>query len=144
MSRDRNSIVGRVIAALLPALAISAFAGNVAAQGPPPTYAQLVRDGERLAIRLCQGCHVVAGASDAAASAGIPTMRGIANRPDQTAERIRNTLINPHPPMPDVMVSFPEIDRLIAYIDSLRADSSGPPLVPRNQDRSKPVYPDPT
>lgn len=117
-------------------------AGQAAAQ-QPPTYAQRIKEGELLAERLCRSCHVVGNLPDGTATAGIPSLRGIAARKDQTAERIRQILINPHPPMPDVRLSNPEIDQLIAYIDSLRPESAGKPLVPRGSS-GKPIYPDPT
>lgn len=98
-----------------------------------------------IAERLCSSCHVVGDAlGGGIANAGVPTFRGIANRPEQTAERIRNVLIMPHSPMPDVRLSNPEIDRLIAYVDSLRGPAAGPPLVPRLSPGKKPQYPDPT
>ena len=125
--------------------AVGLTAGAAPAQTtPPPTHAQLVEDGRQLALRLCSGCHVVEGKADATAPAGLPSFRGIANRPDQTAERIRNVLINPHLPMPDMQLSRHEIDKLLAYVDSLRADTAGPPLTPRQVPPPKPTYPDPS
>jgi cytochrome c len=135
-SRTHRGLAGLLLAAV-------ACAGAAGAQGLPPTHAQLVKEGHELAAKLCQSCHVIDEKAAGPVTAGVPALRGIANSPGQSAERIRNILINPHPPMPDVKLSYPEIDRLVAYIDSLRADAAGPPLVPR-QDRGKPVYPDPT
>ena len=129
----------------LAAAALIGLAGQAWAQGAPPTYEDLVREGAMIAERLCSSCHVIGSAPGGGiANAGVPTFRGIANRPEQTAERIRNVLIMPHSPMPDVRLSNPEIDRLIAYVDSLRADAAGPPLVPRRSPGAKPLYPDPT
>lgn len=113
-------------------------------QGPPPTYEQLVKEGTALAERLCSSCHLVESVKDSVAQAGVPPMKLIANMPGQTAQRIRNVLIMPHAPMPDVRLSNPEIDRLLAYLESLRNSTSGPPLVPRKGDGEKPQYPDPT
>lgn len=126
------------------ALTVGSATVAVAQKKAPPGYAQLVKEGDGIAQRLCVSCHIVGVAPEANVSAGVPTMRSIANRPDQSSARIRNALIAPHAPMPDVQLSNPEIDRLIAYIDSLRADSAGAPLVPRLESGEKPVYPDPT
>jgi mono/diheme cytochrome c family protein len=138
------SIGHRTVAGLAIAFLVAAATGGALGQAKPPTYAQLVKEGTVLAERLCSTCHVMEGVSSGAASAGVPSMRGLANLAGQTAQRIRNVLINPHPPMPDVRLSNPEIDRLLAYIDSLRAESSGPALVPRGEVGAKPTYPDPT
>ncbi len=88
--------------------------------------------------------HQNAGQCARVAQAGVPSMKLIANMPGQTERRIRNVLIMPHTPMPDVRLSNPEIDRLIAYLDSLRDSTSDSPLAPRKGDGEKPQYPDPT
>ncbi len=116
----------------------------LAQQKAPPTHAELVAQGAELAHKLCIACHVVGEQSGGTATVGVPTFRGIANAPGQSAARIRNVLLNPHPPMPDVRLTNPEIDRLLAYIDSLRAAAAGPPLVPRRDGVAKPSYPDPS
>lgn len=128
------------------ALAAAAHPPRAAAQtaAPPPSYAQNVKDGQALAERLCRSCHVVGNQPASTAEAGIPSFKAIANKPGQTAAHIRGVLIAPHPPMPDVQLSRAEMDRLIAFIDSQRAPSAGPPLVPRTAPAPKPVYPDPS
>lgn len=133
------------VAAWAGCTAVLVFTADAArAQGAPPTYEQLVKEGSVLAQRLCSSCHLVDNRSDATANVGVPTLRAVANLPGQTATRIRNVLINPHPPMPDVRLSNPEIDRILAYIDSLRTKDAGPPLIPRTSPGAKPVYPDPS
>ena len=99
--------------------------------------------GHTFAQKLCRNCHVVGDDVAASVPAGIPSFRAIANRPDQTAERIRNVLISPHPPMPDVQVSNEEILNILAYLDTLRTDKSKPPLSPAQQ-APKPKYPEPS
>lgn len=133
-------------AALLPLLTV-AWAVPAAAQATPPKappFDVLVSEGQKLAVRLCSTCHLVEGQTAGPTTAGVPSIRTIANRRDQSAERIRNVLINPHPSMPDLQVSRSEIDRLTAYIDSLRGADAGPPLTPRSSPGAKPVYPDPS
>lgn len=117
--------------------------GKAGAQEPRPAFAQLVKEGQALAERLCVSCHAMDGRPGAVVPAGVPSLRGIANTPGQTGERIRGLLRNPHPPMPDVNLSYPEIDRLLAYLESIRTPSSSAPLAPRT-DRDKPLYPDPS
>ncbi len=124
-------------------MAVGAPAPVSAQAKMPPTYEELVVEGETLARRLCSSCHVMAGNGGATATAGVPTFAGIASKPGQSAAHLRHVLINPHPPMPDVQLSNPEIERLLAYIDSLQPPGAAP-LVPRGSRGSKPVYPDPS
>ncbi len=134
---------GRSISAGAGFLFVALVGGVVAmAQSKQPaTTAMMVADGRHLAERLCQGCHLMDDKPGATVPAGIPSFRSIANTPSQSAERLRQLMLNPHPPMPDIRLSYPEIDRLIAYIDSLR--KVAPPLVPGER-VDKPVYPDPS
>ena len=117
---------------------------RAAGQDGVPTFEQMVGQGQTLAERLCRGCHITDDASNSTATVGVPSFPGIANRAGQSAERIRNVLIVPHPPMPDVQRSNAEINRLLAYLESLRAPATGAPLFPRASEPPKPRYPDPT
>jgi hypothetical protein len=87
----------KVAGAVAVAACLSVISGGAFAQATDPSAAR----GHELAARLCFGCHVVDGASNAAVPAGIGTFRGIANSPGQLTERISNVLILPHLPMPD-------------------------------------------
>ena len=99
--------------------------------------------GYALAQRLCQGCHLIEDKAGATVPAGMPTFRGIANRPGQTAQRITSVLIQPHAPMPDVQLTSPEILDIIAYLETLRTNTSVPPLLPP-PGSPKPKYPEPS
>ena len=82
--------------------------------------AQDAENGLRLARVWCVGCHLVepgGGTSDVA-----PAFELIADNPALTDERLRGWLTAPHPPMPDLSLSQPEISDLVAYIASLRGD----------------------
>ena len=119
-------------------------AGVAQDKGTPPTYTQLVKEGAALAEKLCSSCHLMEGLNGASINASVPPFKTIANVPGQTAERLRNVMINPHSGMPDVRLSNPEIERLTAYIDSLRGDAAGPPLTSRKNPGVKPQYPNPS
>ena len=82
-----------------------------------PAGAFDVEAGRRMAEVWCSGCHIVDGdgTSDVA-----PGFRQIANDPSKTPDRLRTWLANPHPPMPNFNLSRPEIDDIIAYLESLR------------------------
>jgi cytochrome c len=132
------------LAILAMALASANAASALAQDKAGLTHAQMIDAGRVLAERLCQNCHVTGPGSTAVVPAGIPTFRGIANAPRQTADRLRSIMLNPHPPMPDVKLSYPEVDQLIAYLDSMRAPSAGPPILQEKDKRSKPDYTDPS
>jgi cytochrome c len=76
--------------------------------------------------------------------AGIPSFRGIANKTGQTGKHIEDVLIKPHQPMPDMQLSRDEIQNIISYLETLRTDKSAPPLLPPEEQDTKPLYPEPT
>lgn len=101
---------------------------------PPVVYGQVgeqtsARAGHRVAQRLCVGCHVIDRGANDPVPAGVATFRGIANKPGQTGQKIMDALIAPHHPMPDMQLSIEEIASIIAYLETLRTDSSIPPLL---------------
>jgi len=134
----------RILAIVLGAVAMSIttpLSAGDSATKPLPNSDR----GKVVADRLCVSCHVVAQDSSNSVPAGVPTFTDIANRPQQTAQRIRGILIEPHPPMPKMHLTRVEIEDIIAYLDELRDKASGPPLLPRFKEPGpKPVYPDAT
>lgn len=128
----------------------AALAATLSAALPPSTDAQTQKEtrpdpatGMALAERLCSNCHVVGGAQETAVPAGVPTLRGLANQAGQTARRIENALIQPHTPMPDLRLSNPEIQHILAYLETLRTNPEVPPLsMPPPEE--KPKYPKPS
>ena len=95
--------------------------------------------GKQTIVRLCTTCHIVPGEPRSSAQVDIPTFNEIANLPAQTAQRITNKLINPHPPMTDTKLTRDEIQNIVAYLDTLRKKSSGAPLLPpKAKDQKKP------
>jgi cytochrome c len=122
-------------------LAVPSDASN--AQGAPPAPSAEV--GLKLSETLCQTCHLISDAVPGkAVTVGIPSFRGIANKPGQTGKAIELVLIKPHLPMPDMKLTNAEIQDIIAYLDSLRTDKSGPTLLLPSQPPEKTKYPAPT
>jgi mono/diheme cytochrome c family protein len=77
--------------------------------------------GGVLARRLCVNCHIVApGEAAQQVTPGIPSFQVIANKTDQTSQKIQDFIINPHPPMPQVQLTNFERADLAAYILSLK------------------------
>lgn len=99
--------------------------------------------GYELASKFCKTCHLIDGNSVDPTPAGPPPFSWIANKPGQTADRIKGSLLLPHPPMPDMHLSNDEIMDVIAYLDTLRSDEAAPPFVPPPGE-PKPKYPSPT
>jgi mono/diheme cytochrome c family protein len=128
---------GALAAALLAGSASQPFAQE-------PAFQASADDGLKLAQTLCTNCHLIDGTSGSSVTVGIPSFSGIANKPGQTGANIERILIAPHAPMPDMKLSFPEIQNLIAYFDSLRTDKSLPPLQPSTKPPEKPKYPTPS
>jgi hypothetical protein len=76
-------------------------------------------NGERLARRWCESCHVVA-ADQRQANGEVPPFATIATKPDFDANRIAMFLLDPHPKMPDMSLTRFEAGDLAAYIATLR------------------------
>lgn len=95
----------------------------VAALATLPAGAQAAdyANGKALGQRLCVNCHVVVpGEADAGVTAGVPSFKEIARKPNQTARNIQDRMLNPHPPMPQVQLTNQERADLAAYILSLK------------------------
>jgi mono/diheme cytochrome c family protein len=80
--------------------------------------AQDAERGGRLAEAWCSSCHVVA--PEAAGGDAGPAFKTVANREGQTLGGIMAWLFEPHPPMPDLMLSPADFRDLAAYIMTLR------------------------
>jgi mono/diheme cytochrome c family protein len=76
--------------------------------------------GRDLAESLCSTCHVVDASPGNVAKSDISSFYSIANRPEQSQERLAGAIIFPHPAMPKVSFTNNELRDVIAYIMSLR------------------------
>jgi mono/diheme cytochrome c family protein len=145
--------IGAIFAVAASAiLGVAAVGGDVRAQSKdappakaaPELEAPSPERGQAFAQKFCKECHLVDGGGAVTAQAGLPSLRGLANKPGQSGERIRNVLINPHPPMPDMQVSAQEILDIVAYMETLRTDKAAPPFLSPAQQGIKPKYPKPS
>ncbi len=99
----------------LALLAVALFVHGNAAQ------AANAAAGQKLASAVCVNCHIIApGVGPAQMTAGIPSFMALADQPDQSASKLKGFVLNPHPPMPQVQLTVPELDNLAAYIMSLK------------------------
>lgn len=75
-------------------------------------------EGRKLAERWCADCHDIDGKT---ATDRVPGWRQIVNERNRSTEYIRSFLTHPHGEMPPLQLSRHEIDDLLAYIGSLKA-----------------------
>ena len=78
--------------------------------------------GRRLAMRSCTSCHAAAGTTTA--TDGAPPLSFVARDNKQNPAWIRGWLMDPHPPMPGIMLSRQQIDDVIAYLNVLSDEAS--------------------
>jgi cytochrome c len=100
------------------------IAAIAAAVGTGPALAQsVVADpgrGRDIADSLCSTCHVVDASPGNIAKSDISSFYSIANKPDQSQERLAGAIIFPHPAMPKVSFTNSELRDVISYIMSLK------------------------
>ena len=83
-----------------------------------PAEAGDAQAGKALAQTWCKSCHVVdrtSGGTDV-----VPPFAAMAADPTLTPDRLRTFLANPRHPMPNPQLANPEIEDLVAYIQSLK------------------------
>ena len=73
--------------------------------------------GRELVMKSCISCH----APDATtlATDGAPPLSFITKDNKERPAWIRGWLMDPHPPMPSIMLSRQQVNDIIAYLDSL-------------------------
>lgn len=95
---------------LLLSLAVIAMLTDAASAADPAT-------GERMALRWCTACHVVAK-DQPNGNTQAPPFSAIARKPGFDAGKLALFLLLPHPRMPDMNMSRDEAADLAAYIAS--------------------------
>lgn len=111
----------------LSMLAIAAV-WSVAAHAQTRLAAGSAKNGRAFALVACTGCHIVLPDQPFkpvyTGSPHPPDFKEIANRPDITADKLRNHLeslkMPPKDGMPDLMLTGDQIANAIAFIASLR------------------------
>ena len=99
-------------------LAISlAFAVTVTVR---PATAADAQNGERLAHRWCESCHVVGAKQAGSGTDQAPPFATVAKRPNFDAGGLALFLLAPHPKMPDMSLTRAEAADLAAYIATLK------------------------
>ena len=85
-----------------------------------PALAADPSNGKSIAERWCSSCHLVEHEQKTATTDQAPPFASIANRPEFSASRLALLLLAPHPNMPGLALSQPEIADLADYILTLK------------------------
>ncbi|MGA7804263.1 c-type cytochrome [Bradyrhizobium sp.] len=87
--------------------------------GEVPAMAADASHGSDLAKRWCSSCHLV-DSNQKQADADVPSFAAIASKSDFTPEKVAFFLLDPHPKMPNFLLSRTEAADIAAYVSSLR------------------------
>lgn len=79
-------------------------------------------EGRALAERVCAVCHAVAPGERDSPMDGLASFQAVSERKEFSEVGLRVFLRSSHQDMPNLVLSPEEIDDLVAYIHSLRAD----------------------
>jgi mono/diheme cytochrome c family protein len=102
---------------MLSRLSALVIAVAVVSQAQAATTRGDVNAGRDLVTRSCTTCHAQNGTARAAD--GAPPLSYIVRDNKERPEWIRGWLMDPHDPMPNIMLSRQQIADIIAYFNSL-------------------------
>ncbi len=112
-----------VVAAL--ALILAGCAGHEAPRAPPRSDAGelAAARGERIAAVTCASCHAIAGQGTSPLPEATPFREIVRRYPlDRLEEAFAEGLVTGHPAMPPFVFRASEIDDLIAYLETVKAE----------------------
>ena len=92
--------------------------GAVISLGYGTAGAADIAHGKQIANLWCAACHIVAPDQKRGAD-NVPAFATIAKKPGFAADKIAKFLMDPHPKMPNMLLSRSEAKDLGAYIASL-------------------------
>lgn len=98
---------------LLLAIGLTAYA-------LPAVAAADVEAGRQLILKSCSSCHAIDGSNRA--TDGAPPLSFLAKDNKARPAWVRGWLMDPHPPMPTLMLNRAQIDNIIAYLNMLSTD----------------------
>jgi cytochrome c len=117
MSTTRDIALAGIIGLMLTTGA--ALAAGPVTPKPDP------KKGRELAERVCSTCHIVSEqATSGAVTADVPSFAAIADKPDQSLERLAGRIVIPHPPMPAIALTREEIVNVVSYIMTLKGHAA--------------------
>jgi mono/diheme cytochrome c family protein len=96
------------------------FAASLTTFALPALAAADAQAGRDLVLRSCASCHALNASSRASDSA--PPLSFLAKDNKARPAWVRGWLMDPHPPMPNIMLNRAQIDNIIAYLNTLPTD----------------------
>lgn len=76
-----------------------------------------VQEGRKLVMNSCTSCHSTSASPTATDT--VPPLSFLAKDNKNNPSWVRGWLMNPHPPMPGIMLSRQQIADVIAYLNTL-------------------------
>lgn len=118
LRRNRIQAVSRCAAVAVAIVGPPCGVGLTSAAAADP----LVVMGQAIAGERCARCHAT-GMTDPSPHASAPPFRVVVERypVEHLAEALAEGIVSGHPDMPVFVMSAPEIDAFLAYLDSLAA-----------------------
>jgi mono/diheme cytochrome c family protein len=107
---------GLVASIVTMMLALNPCVGHAQFRAPDPQH------GYDLAGRLCAACHIIGPDHTGATRPDVPSFVAIAQILKATPGRIAGAIVLPHPAMPGIPLTQPEIRDITAYIMSLNPE----------------------
>jgi cytochrome c len=86
----------------------------------PAAAAGNAEAGRQLVLRSCASCHTLA--ANKAATDTAPPLSFLSKDNKTRPAWVRGWLMDPHPPMPNIMLNRAQIDNIIAYLNTLPTD----------------------
>jgi cytochrome c len=96
------------------------LAAAVAGYTLPALAAADVEAGRQLVLRSCSSCHAINATNKA--TDGAPPLSFLAKDNKVRPAWVRGWLMDPHPPMPTIVLNRAQVDNIIAYLNTLPQD----------------------
>ena len=96
------------------------LAASFATVALPALAAADANAGRQLVLASCSSCHALNASRNA--SDGAPPLSFLAKDNKARPAWVRGWLMDPHPPMPNIMLNRTQIDNIIAYLNTLPTD----------------------
>ena len=111
----------RALLALPACVLLGALAAACASDPNAPIARSPVQEGRMIAQSECAGCHAIRELGNSPRE-GAPPLRTVLNRynPERLGQAFREGMIVGHTDMPVFMLSEPQTDALLAYLQDIK------------------------
>jgi mono/diheme cytochrome c family protein len=125
VAQEKSMLVPRLAAALALMCTACGAANGSAPPSPPASQGtvEAIERGRRLAADACAACHAIGAVGVSPMADATPFRVIVSRRPlDQLEAGFAEGLVTSHPAMPDLVFRASEIDDLIAYLETVKAE----------------------